>query len=57
MANGTPEIQYYEHELNIKRVIEQSNLQGLDQALIICDLSPLAETSSKDKTPLCRQVQ
>jgi len=41
MASGTPEIQYDEHELNIRRVIEQSDLQGLDQALIICDLSSL----------------
>nr|XP_036669964.1 ornithine decarboxylase 2 [Drosophila suzukii] len=41
MASGTPEIQYYEHELNIRRVIEQSDLQGLDQALNICDLSCL----------------
>jgi len=39
MASGTPEIQYYEHELNIRRVIERSDLQGLDQALNICDLS------------------
>ncbi|XP_017061277.1 ornithine decarboxylase 1 [Drosophila ficusphila] len=39
MASGNPEIQFYEHELSIRRVIEQSDLQALDQALNICDLS------------------
>ncbi|KAH8372683.1 hypothetical protein KR009_002836 [Drosophila setifemur] len=39
MASGVPEINYYEHELNIRRIIEESNLQDLDQALNICDLS------------------
>ncbi|XP_016971496.1 ornithine decarboxylase 2-like [Drosophila rhopaloa] len=41
MANGVPQIQYYEHELDIRRVIEQSDLQSLDRALNICDLSSL----------------
>ncbi|KAH8290172.1 hypothetical protein KR054_000764 [Drosophila jambulina] len=39
MASGVPEIQFYEHELSIRRVIEESGLQDLDQALNICDLS------------------
>jgi len=43
MANGTPEIEYYDHELNIRRVIEQSDLQSMDQALNICDLSSLEQ--------------
>ncbi|XP_017073016.1 ornithine decarboxylase 2-like [Drosophila eugracilis] len=41
MTNGSPKIQYYEHELNIRQVIEQSNLQDLDHPLNICDLSNL----------------
>ncbi|KAH8257852.1 hypothetical protein KR038_002136 [Drosophila bunnanda] len=39
MASGVPEIHYYEHELSIRRVIKESGLQDLDQALNICDLS------------------
>lgn len=39
MAADTPEIQFYERELNIRRVIEECDLQRLDQALNICDLS------------------
>ncbi|XP_016953656.1 ornithine decarboxylase 2 isoform X2 [Drosophila biarmipes] len=41
MMSGGPKIQYYEGELNIRRVIEQADLQNLDQALNICDLSSL----------------
>ncbi|XP_068145899.1 ornithine decarboxylase 1 [Drosophila tropicalis] len=32
-------INYYEHRLNIRQVIEDANLQELDEALNICDLS------------------
>ncbi|XP_017149701.1 ornithine decarboxylase 1 [Drosophila miranda] len=40
MASGIQEITYYEHELNIRRVIEeQASLQNMDAALNICDLS------------------
>ncbi|EDW32130.1 GL11482 [Drosophila persimilis] len=40
MASGIQEITYYEHELNIRRVIEeQASLQNVDAALNICDLS------------------
>ncbi|XP_017128833.1 ornithine decarboxylase 2-like isoform X2 [Drosophila elegans] len=46
MASGVPEIHFYEHGLNIRRVIEQSNLQDLDQALNICDLSSLEQKFS-----------
>ncbi|XP_017025001.1 ornithine decarboxylase 1 [Drosophila kikkawai] len=43
MASGVPEIHYYEHELSIRRVIEESGLQDLDQALNICDLSSVEQ--------------
>ncbi|KAH8284695.1 hypothetical protein KR018_011571 [Drosophila ironensis] len=39
MAQGFPEVKYYEHALNIRQVIEEANLQDVDQALNICDLS------------------
>ncbi|KAH8233362.1 hypothetical protein KR026_007243 [Drosophila bipectinata] len=39
MSSGLPEIKYYEHELNVRQIIEDSKLQDLDQALNICDLS------------------
>ncbi|XP_039502501.1 ornithine decarboxylase 1 [Drosophila santomea] len=39
MAAGYPEVQFYERQLNIRRVIEECDLQHLDQALNICDLS------------------
>ncbi|XP_022232718.2 ornithine decarboxylase 1 isoform X2 [Drosophila obscura] len=40
MSSGVKQIQYYEHKLNIRRVIEeQSNLRNVDAALNICDLS------------------
>lgn len=39
MSSGLPEIKYYERELNVRQIIEDSNLQDLDQALNICDLS------------------
>ncbi|XP_033154584.1 ornithine decarboxylase 2 [Drosophila mauritiana] len=41
MVNGDLRIQYYEEELNIRKVIEQADLENLDQALNICDLSSL----------------
>ncbi|XP_017128832.1 ornithine decarboxylase 2-like [Drosophila elegans] len=41
MASSVPEIHFYENELNIRRVIEQFDLQNLDPALNICDLSSL----------------
>ncbi|XP_034651004.1 ornithine decarboxylase 1 [Drosophila subobscura] len=42
MSSGMQEIQYYEHKLNIRRVIEeQAKLQNVDEALNICDLSSL----------------
>ncbi|EDV37832.1 uncharacterized protein Dana_GF13654 [Drosophila ananassae] len=39
MSSELPEIKYYERELNVRQIIEDSNLQDLDQALNICDLS------------------
>ncbi|SPP75169.1 ornithine decarboxylase 1 [Drosophila guanche] len=42
MSSGMQEIQYYEHKLDIRRVIEeQAKLQNVDEALNICDLSSL----------------
>ncbi|XP_043644519.1 ornithine decarboxylase 2 isoform X2 [Drosophila teissieri] len=41
MVNGGMRIQYYKKDLDIRRVIEQADLQNLDQALNICDLSSL----------------
>ncbi|BFG05157.1 ornithine decarboxylase 1 [Drosophila madeirensis] len=42
MSSGMQEIQYYEHKLNIRQVIEeQAKLQNVDEALNICDLSSL----------------
>ncbi|EDV59590.1 ornithine decarboxylase 2 [Drosophila erecta] len=41
MVNGDLRIQYYENDLDIHKVIEQADLQNLDQALNICDLSNL----------------
>ncbi|XP_039489380.1 ornithine decarboxylase 2 [Drosophila santomea] len=41
MVNGSTRIQYYSKDLDIRRVIEQADLQNLDQALNICDLSSL----------------
>nr|NP_477053.2 ornithine decarboxylase 2 [Drosophila melanogaster]P40808.2 RecName: Full=Ornithine decarboxylase 2; Short=ODC; AltName: Full=dODC2 [Drosophila melanogaster]AAF59149.2 ornithine decarboxylase 2 [Drosophila melanogaster] len=41
MVNGDLRIQYYDEELNIRKVIEQADLEHLDQALNICDLSSL----------------
>jgi len=41
MVNGDLGIQYYDEELNIRKVIEQADLEHLDQALNICDLSSL----------------
>lgn len=46
MASGVPEIQSYEHVLDIRRVIEESRLQDLDQALNICDLSSVERKHS-----------
>ncbi|KAH8365396.1 hypothetical protein KR084_012670 [Drosophila pseudotakahashii] len=41
MVNGTPKIHFYDQQLNIRQAIEQADLEGLDQALNICDVSSL----------------
>ncbi|XP_017061307.1 ornithine decarboxylase 2-like [Drosophila ficusphila] len=41
MESSNPKTHFYEKELDIRHVIEESDLQNLDQALNICDLSSL----------------